>query len=158
MSMKGIIYTRVSSDEQVKGTSLEFQEDLCRKYCEQRDIEVVELFREEGESAKDLSLNNRKKFLAALEFCRKREGQIHAFVVLRVDRFARNTEDHFAIRKILLDYGTSLHSVTEPIGNKPVEKFVETMLAASAEFDNAIRKQRCSSGMSSKINQGIWPW
>jgi site-specific DNA recombinase len=158
MSMKGIIYTRVSSDEQVKGTSLEFQEDLCRKYCEQRDIEIVEVFREEGESAKDLSLNNRKKFLAALEFCRKRKTQINAFIVLRVDRFARNTEDHFAVRKILLDYGTTLHSVTEPIGNKPAEKFIETVLAGAAEYDNAIRKQRCSDGMSQKINQGLYPW
>ena len=156
--MKGIIYTRVSSDEQVKGTSLEFQEDLCRRYCTERDIEVIEVFREEGESAKDLSLNNRKKFLAALEFCRKRKKQINAFIVLRVDRFARNTEDHFAVRKILMDYGTSLHSVTEPIGNKPAEKFIETVLAGAAEYDNAIRKQRCSDGMSQKINQGLYPW
>ena len=156
--MNGIIYTRVSSDEQVKGTSLEFQEELCKKYCAERNIDVVEVFREEGESAKDLSLNNRKKFLAALEFCRKRKGQIHAFIVLRVDRFARNTEDHFAVRKILVEYGTTLHSVTEPIGNKPAEKFIETVLAGAAEYDNAIRKQRCSDGMSQKINQGLYPW
>ncbi|MFH2069121.1 MAG: recombinase family protein [Candidatus Omnitrophota bacterium] len=156
--MKGIIYTRVSSEEQVKGTSLEFQEDLCRKYCEQRNVEIAAVFREEGETAKDLSLNNRKKFLEALEFCRKNKGQIQVFVVLRVDRFARNTEDHFAVRKILLDYGTTLHSVTEPIGNKPAEKFIETVLAGAAEYDNAIRKQRCSDGMLARINQGIYPW
>ena len=156
--MKGVIYTRVSSDEQVKGTSLEFQEDLCRKYCEQKGIEIVQVFREEGETAKDLSLNNRKKFLGALEFCRKNKNQIQAFIVLRVDRFARNTEDHFAVRKILLNYGTSLHSVTEPIGNKPAEKFVETVLAGAAEYDNAIRKQRASDGMHARINQGIFPW
>lgn len=156
--MKGIIYTRVSSDEQVNGTSLEFQEDLCRKYCEQKGIEIVEVFREEGESAKDLSLNNRKKFLGALEFCRKNKNQIEAFIVLRVDRFARNTEDHFAVRKILHDYGTSLHSVTEPIGDKPAEKFIETVLAGAAEYDNAIRKQRCTDGMVARINQGIYPY
>ena len=156
--MKSVIYTRVSSDEQVKGTSLEFQEDLCRKYCEQKGLETVALFREEGETAKDLSLNNRKKFLEALEFCRKNKNQIQAFVVLRVDRFARNTEDHFAVRKILLDYGTTLHSVTEPIGNKPAEKFIETVLAGAAEYDNAIRKQRSSDGMLARINQGIYPW
>ncbi len=156
--MKGIIYTRVSSDEQVKGTSLEFQEELCRKYCEQKDIEIVEVFREAGESAKDLSLNNRKKFLGALEFCRKNKNQIDAFIVLRVDRFARNTEDHFAVRKILHAYGTSLHSVTEPIGNKPAEKFIETVLAGAAEYDNAIRKQRCSDGLLARINQGIYPF
>lgn len=156
--MKGIIYTRVSTDEQVKGTSLEFQEELCRNYCEQKGIEIVALFREEGETAKDLSLHNRKMFLEALEFCRKNKNQIQAFIVLRVDRFARNTEDHFAIRRILLDYETTLHSVTEPIGNKPAEKFIETVLAGAAEYDNAIRKQRSSDGMIAKINQGIYPW
>lgn len=156
--MQGVIYIRVSSDEQVKGTSLEHQEELCRSYCAQRGIDVVTIFKEEGESAKDLSLNNRKQFLSALEFCRKRKKQIQAFVVLRVDRFARNTEDHFAVRKILLDYGTTLHSVTEPIGNKPAEKFIETVLAGAAEYDNAIRKQRCTDGLSQRFNQGIYPF
>jgi site-specific DNA recombinase len=155
---KGIIYKRVSDREQVDGTSLEFQEQECRRYCERNGIDVVSVFTEEGESAKDLSLQNRQAFLHALEYCRKHKGEIAAFVVLRVDRFARNTEDHFAVRKILLDYGTTLHSVTESIGNKPSEKFFETMLAAAAEYDNGIRKQRCSDGMSSKVNQGIWPW
>ncbi|MDP3763593.1 MAG: recombinase family protein, partial [bacterium] len=99
--MKAVIYTRVSSDEQVKGTSLEHQEELCQKYCKEKGLEIVSVFEEQGESAKDLSLNNRKKFLEALEFCRKNKDKVQAFVVLRVDRFARNADDHFAIRKIL---------------------------------------------------------
>ena len=147
---QGVIYIRVSDNQQIDGTSLEFQETECRRYCERNNIDVVEVFREEGESAKDLSLNNRREFLRALEYCRKHKGKLDAFVVLRVDRFARNTEDHFAIRKILLDYGVTLYSVTEPIGSKPAEKFIETVLAGAAEYDNAIRKQRCSDGMSSK--------
>lgn len=153
-----VIYIRVSSDEQVDGTSLEFQESECRKYCERKGYAVVEVFREEGQSAKDLSLNNRKEFLRAIEFCRKNKNRVHAFVVLRVNRFARNTEDHFIIRKKLITYGTTLHSVTEPIGNKPIEKLVETVAAASSDYENAIRKQQCADGMSEKINQGIYPW
>jgi site-specific DNA recombinase len=155
--MKGVIYTRVSSDEQVEGTSLKSQDELCRKYCEQKGITVAAAFREEGESAKDLSLNNRSQFLAALEYCRVHKD-VDAFVVYKVDRFARNTEDHFAVRRILVGYGTSLHSVTEPIGNKPAEKFVETVLAGAAEYDNAIRRQRCTDGMLSRMRQGIWPF
>lgn len=154
--MKGVIYTRVSSEEQIEGTSLGSQEELCRRYCEQRGIEVAAVFREEGETAKDLSLNNRSQFLAALEFCRKAKD-VGGFVVYRVDRFARNTEDHFAVRRILSISGTSLYSVTEPIGNKPAEKFIETVLAGAAEYDNAIRKQRCVDGMIARIKQGIWP-
>ncbi len=155
---KAIIYIRVSDPNQISGTSLEFQEDECRKYCQRKGLEVVAVFQEKGETAKDLSLNNRQEFLRALEFCRKNKGRVHAFVVLRVDRFARNTEDHFAVRKILLDYGVTLHSVTETIGNNPAEKFIETVLAGAAEYDNAIRKQRCIDGMVTKLHQGIYPW
>ena len=153
--MKGIIYVRVSSDEQVKGTSLDDQEIRCRKYCDENKIEPVRIFREEGASAKTAE---RKVLLEALEFCRKHRGEIGAFVVWKVDRFARNTEDHFGVRKLLIDYGTKLHSVTEPIGNDPAEKLFEVMLAGFAEFDNAIRKQRCSNGMLARLKQGIWPW
>lgn len=153
--MKGIIYTRVSSDEQIKGTSLDFQEEICRNYCKDRGIEVLAVFREEGASAKSA---DRKEFLRAIELCRKNKGKIEAFVVAKVDRFARNTEDHFYVRKTLLDYGVTLHSVTEPIGNNPTEKFIETVLAGSAEFDNAVRRQRCVDGMSERINSGIFPW
>jgi site-specific DNA recombinase len=155
---KAIIYVRVSDSNQVDGTSLEFQEEECRKFCQRKGMEVVEVFREEGESAKDLSLHNREVFMRALEFCRKNKGQVQAFVVLRVDRFARNTEDHFAVRKILMDYGVTLHSVTETIGNSPAEKFIETVLAGAAEYDNAIRKKRCVDGMAAKLRQGIYPW
>ena len=153
--MKGIIYTRVSSDEQVKGTSLDDQDLKCRQYCAEKGIEVVKIFREEGASAKSA---DRKIFLEAINFCAKQKGEIQAFVVLRVDRFARNTEDHFSVRKILADYKVTLHSVTEPIGNNPIEKFMETLLAASAEFDNSVRAKRCSDGMIARMREGLWPW
>jgi len=151
--MKGIIYVRVSSDEQVKGTSLDFQEENCKKYCNDKGIEILKIFREEGASAKSSA---RKEFLRAIEYCRK--NKIDVFVVHKVDRFARNTEDHFAVKGILLGFGTTLHSVTEPIGESPSEKLLETILAGFADFDNAIRKQRCSDGMSEKINKGLFPW
>jgi site-specific DNA recombinase len=152
--MNGIIYTRVSSDEQVKGTSLDSQEKACRNYCKNKGIKVSEVFREEGVSAKTAE---RKELLRAINYCQKNKGKVDAFVVHKVDRFARNTEDHFYVRKKLADYGVTLHSVSETIGNNPVEKLMETMLAGVAEFDNAIRRQRCSDGMSARFNQGIYP-
>lgn len=150
-----IIYIRVSGDEQVKGTSLDDQEARCRRYCEEQGYEVLAVFREEGESAKSA---DRKEFLKAIEFCRKNKGMVDAFIVWKVDRFARNREDHVLIRKTLSEYGTLLRSVTEPIGDSPTEKLMETMLAGFAEFDNDIRAQRCAGGMQARLLQGIWPW
>ena len=149
---KGIIYVRVSSGEQVAGTSLGNQRRLCEEYCKQNEITVSKVFTEEGASAKS---TEREEFLKAIEYCRK--NNIDAFVVYKVDRFARNTEDHFGVRATLMKYGTNLLSVTEPIGDDPTGKLFETMLAGFADFDNAIRKQRCSDGMSDKLNEGIYP-
>ena len=151
----GIIYVRVSSSDQVEGTSLDDQVTRCQKYCDENGIDIVATFREEGVSAKSA---DRKKLLEAIEFCRKNKGSVQAFVVYKVDRFARNIQDHVAVKKTLIGYGTSLISVSEPIGNNPTEKLMETMLAGFAEFDNDIRKIRCSDGMLARLKQGIWPW
>jgi site-specific DNA recombinase len=150
---QGIIYVRVSSGEQVAGTSLATQEKMCRDFCAQRDIIVAKVFKDEGASAKS---SEREEFLKAIEYSRKKN--IDLFIVYKVDRFARNTEDHFLVRGQLAKYGTHLLSVTEPIGDDPTGKLFETMLAGFADFDNAIRKQRCSGGMSAKIDEGIYPW
>ena len=49
-------------------------------------------------------------------------------------------------------------SVTEPISQDPQGKLMETLLAGFAEFENEVRKQRCTSGMQSRLQEGIWCW
>jgi site-specific DNA recombinase len=148
-----IVYVRVSSKEQLDGTSLTEQERLCKEYCERSNLEVVRMFIEEGESAKSA---NRPAFLEAIEFCRK--NKISAFVVWKLDRFARNTTDHYAVREKLVRHGTRLHSVTEPVNDEATGKVMEAILAAISEFDNDIRSQRCKGGMMGRIRSGIYPY
>ncbi len=154
MSTKGIIYCRVSSHEQVQGTSLDNQKEACLAYAENRGIEVKSIFIERGESA---TAANRTEFIKALDYCSKNKD-IEAFIVWKIDRFARNTTDHFAVRAKLVQYGTSLHSVTEHINDDPQGKLMEALLAGFAEFENDMRKQRCTAGMRSRLRSGIWCW
>lgn len=155
-TMKGIIYCRVSSLEQVNGTSLENQREVCSKYATDKSIEVTEVFVEKGESA---TAATRTELLRALDYCRKHKHQIAAFIVWKVDRFARNTTDHYGLQAELLKYGTRLYSATEAIINEgPLGKMAEAMLAGYAQFENDMRKQRCEGGMQRKIADGIWPW
>lgn len=153
MSTTGVLYIRVSSDEQVKGTSLDEQLDACHKYCKENNIKVLGVFREEGASAKSAE---REQFLDAIEFCRKH--RVNAFVVWKTDRFARNLQDHYAVKSTLVKYGTKLYSVTEKFTDDPTGKLLEGMMVVIAEFDNDIRRQRCSGGMLGRIKKGIWPW
>jgi site-specific DNA recombinase len=154
--MRGIIYCRVSSIDQVAGTSLENQREACLAYAREKDIEVSQLFIERGESA---TAATRTELIKALDYCRKHRRETAAFIVWKLDRFARNTTDHYALQAELAKYGTRLHSVTEPIINEgPLGRMAEAMLAGYAQFENDIRKQRCEAGMQRKIAEGIWPW
>lgn len=150
-----VIYCRVSSAEQVQGTSLTMQERLCREYADREDLKILNVYIEEGESAKT---TDRKEFQKALAFCGLKKQKVNYFIVHKIDRFARNQVDHFATQAVLKKYGTELRSVSEPISNDPVGKAMEGMLAVFAEFDNNVRSARSKSGMIEKVKRGEWVW
>lgn len=152
---KGIIYCRVSSAEQVEGTSLKMQEKLCMEYAEKEGIEIVGIFIEEGESAKTV---NRTQFQKALVMCSLKKPQVDYFIVHKLDRFARNQDDHFAAVTLLRKYGTLLRSVSEPVDESPLGRMIGGVLAATAEFDNSIRSWRSKNGMIEKVKRGEWVW
>ena len=152
---RGIIYCRVSSKEQVEGTSLDSQERLCREYAERQDIEILKMYVEEGESAKTA---DRAEFKKALAFCANKKNNVNYFIVHKLDRFSRKQENHLTIRSILHLGGVELRSVTEPIDETPVGKVMEGVLTAFAEFDNNVRSERSQGGMLERVKEGIWCW
>ncbi len=153
--MKGLIYCRVSSKEQIEGTSLDSQQAACREYAQSKNIEVLKVFVEQGESAK---FADRTQLLELVEFCRKNKGSVNVLLVWKVDRFARNVADHFSVKATLGKYGVRIVSVTEPIDPNPEGKLMETILAGFAEFDNNVRAMRSVQGMRRKLQDGIFPW
>lgn len=153
--MNAVIYCRVSSKEQVDGTSLESQELACREYAARNSLAVARVFVERGESAK---YADRTQLLELLAFCGKRDNGVRALLVWKVDRLARNVGDHFNIKASLVKVGVRVVSVTEPIDAKPEGKLLETILAGFAQFDNDIRAARTVQGMRRKIQEGIFPW
>lgn len=149
---KAVLYIRVSSEEQVRGTSLATQEVECRAWCERNGFSVVSVERDEGESAKTA---DRPGLIAAVSRCR---AGIDALVVHKLDRLARNTTDGLAIRAELRRAGCSLISATEAAGDDPVGEMVSTVLMAVAQFDNQVRAVRCKSGMTATALAGGWVW
>lgn len=150
---KAVIYLRVSTEEQVDNFSLDTQEEICRKECERRGFEVIEVFREEGRSAK--SISGRPVLINLLEYCRKNKNQLQAVFVYRLDRISRITADYLAIRKKLAENGVNIISSTEPTGDSPTEKLVETILAGFAQLDNDIRSERAKNGLRARFLSGL---
>ena len=155
INMNAIIYCRVSSREQVDGTSLESQEASCRDYAHIKGMRVLRVFVEQGESA---NFADRTQLLNVIDFCRENKGTVGVLLIWKIDRFARNVADHYSVKTTLLKYGVRVASVTEPIDSDPTGKLMEGVLASVAQFDNDVRAMRTVQGMRRRLQEGIFPW
>lgn len=152
INRRAVIYTRVSSREQVdEGNSLTTQERLCRDYASKNGFTVVELFEEQGESAKTAL---RSELQRMLDFCTKKKNGISTVLTYRLDRVARNTDDYSYIRLLLKRYGVEIKSITEYFENTPAGRFMENIIVNVSQFDNDVRAERTKSGMEEAVREG----
>lgn len=134
-------YARVSS----AGQSLEVQEDFLRAAgCEK-------LF---SEKQSGTSMQSREALTAALEYVR--EGD--TFVVTRLDRLARSVIDLHKLIELLTTKNCGLR-VTQQAGvdtTTSTGKLTLAVLAAVAEFETEIRKERQRDGIAKAKTRGIY--
>ncbi len=150
---RAVVYIRVSSEEQVDNFSLETQERICLQEAERKGLEVAQIFREEGRSAKNIT--GRPALLEMLAYFKKNKRTTDALIVYRLDRLSRSTSDYLAIRRILAECQITLISTSEPTGNSPTEKFIETMLASFAQMDNDVKSERTKNGLRARFLAGL---
>ncbi|MHB8071454.1 MAG: recombinase family protein [Candidatus Cryosericum sp.] len=152
---RAVIYTRVSSKDQVDGFSLETQERICCEYADRHDYDISRVFVERGESAKTADrteLQNMMRYIAA------NSKSLDAVIVYKLDRLDRNTVDHAQLKLVFIRCGLRLISATESFDDTPVGKLIENQLAGIAQFDNDIRGERCRNGMIAAAGVGRYVW
>ena len=153
MRRSALVYVRVSSQRQVENFSLGVQEQACRAYCRTQGWQVARVFREEGESAKSA---DRTQLSALLDYCREHKTTIAAVVVHSLSRWSRDTRDHFALTGLLLKWGMTLRSATEPISDEPEGELMEAVIAGVAKYENRQRARRTTGGMRKALEDGRW--
>lgn len=151
---KGLIYSRVSTEDQAKeGQSIEAQIRLCSSYAKDNNIQVTDIFRDEGKSA---STTNRPGLKAMLEKATNDSG-IECILVMDTDRIARNTLDHLSIKALIKKHNVQLISVSQPmIDDSPEGNFIDTVLASANALQSQITGRKTSKVMEQKIKAGWW--
>jgi DNA invertase Pin-like site-specific DNA recombinase len=151
--VKAVIYLRVSTKEQAEeGYSIPAQAGACRRFIADRGWELADEYIDRGESARTADRPQLQAMLARLA----EDPGIEALVVHKLDRLARNLEDHAAVRAALRKAGVQLHSVTESLEDSASGKLVEGILASIAEFYSANLGQEIRKGLDQKAAQGGW--
>jgi site-specific DNA recombinase len=152
----GLIYSRVSTDEQAKeGQSIDAQIKLCSVFIEQNGYTLAPdgIYKDEGKSG---SNTNRPGLQALLQRVLD-DKTIQAVFVLDTDRLARNTLDHLSIKTIFKKHEVKLVSISQPmIDDSPEGNFIDVVLAGANALQSQITGRKTSKVMEQKIKAGWW--
>jgi site-specific DNA recombinase len=151
---RAAIYVRVSSRQQLDGTSLEDQERICRQFATDRGFDVRMVYRDEAKSAYSDELQKRPAFSQMLNAAAVR--RFDAVIVYKLDRFARKARIYHNAKHELEKVGVTLFSATEPAEETAAGRLSSGMLAEFAEFYSRQLSERVKLSLASRAASGRW--
>lgn len=149
---RAAIYVRVSTDKQAeKGLSLEAQDRACRKLGQELGYEV-EVFRDEGFSAKNLKRPALQLMLEAI-----RAKRFAAVIVTTLDRLSRDTIDTLTLRREWSKMGIKFHAVGESTDDvaTPDGELTLTMKAALSDAERKRISAKTRFLMAERRREGV---
>src|SRR5262245_41427496 len=153
--VRAAIYERVSSEEQVEGYSLEAQDRAGRLYCEAHSWEIIDVYRDEGKSARTDDLARRPAFQRLLADAEA--GRFDAIVVHKLDRFSRNLRVTLETLERLQSWGVGFVSISEQMDfTTPIGKVVLATLAAFAQYYSDNLSLETKKGKAERKAQGLY--
>lgn len=148
-----VIWTRVSTKEQADNNlSLETQEKVCQDYAKRNGFEVDRVMGQKNESAK----TEGKGYQEMITYVANHK-RVNVILVYSYDRFSRAGAEAIMTKAYLKSKGISVISATQPIDNDTeVGELMENMLFLFNQFENNLRKGKCTAGMIECLENGKW--
>ncbi len=158
MDKRGVIWARVSSEEQKGGYSLDAQERLLKDFAKNKGIEVVKggIFRVAEQAS---TAAKRKEFQRMLALIQKEH--IPFLVAEKTDRIVRNLADPAALND-LMNKGLTVHLVRESLDmdkdSPPHVGLTFGIMCAVAAYIAKLIGREARKGMKEKAEQGGLPY
>jgi site-specific DNA recombinase len=151
-SIRVATYARVSTQEQVEGTSMEFQDAQLTGYCALQNWTIINAYTDPGFSGKNGDRPGLERLLADAKI-----GLFDKVLVFKLDRLARNLRLLLEIEQKLRSYGISLISVKEAIDtSSSTGKMMFQMFGMVAEWEREAIIERTSNGKLQRFKEGCW--
>lgn len=150
--LKAAGYIRVSSAGQIENESLTTQRQAIEDYCKKNGVQLTNIYADEGISGG--SIKDRHQLLRAIRDAK--HGKFDELVIRDLSRFGRNARELLENHEQLEKHEIKLKSIKEGMNfGTPVGKAMLTMLAAIAELESNIIKERMTDNRIAKALRGI---
>ena len=152
-----IIYCRVSSDEQKKGSSLEVQEERLVRECERMGYNIIDIPHWEDESGKTFA--KRPIITNILKYIKTHSNEVDMLLCLRWNRFSRKlSQATNKIDELREKYDVEVNTIEEPINYDAALWTTQIgMYLGQAESDNLTRSKGTKDGIHGTLEKGKWP-
>lgn len=149
-----VVYTRVSTEMQVDGYSLEAQLKDMKDYCKKNEYTILKQYEEAGHSGKNIS--GRPVFKQMMSDIEK--GLKYDYVLVwKLSRFGRNACDIFNSLEELQRNDVNLICIKENIDSSTSSgKMMLQMLGVFAEVERDNISDATMNGRLEKARQGKW--
>ena len=135
------LYTRVSTEMQVDGFSLEAQKERLHREADYKGMKVVGEYSDEGKSGKNIK--GRPAFRQMLDDIQSGKDSVDYVLVFKLSRFGRNTADILNSLQFMEDYGVHLLCVEDGIDSAGAAgKLMVSVLAAGQRLSVRTSKNR----------------
>jgi DNA invertase Pin-like site-specific DNA recombinase len=152
---RAALYVRVSSEEQIEGYSLEAQDRAGRLYCDAHGWQIIDVYRDEGRSARTDDLARRPAFQQLLADAGA--GHFDVIVVHKLDRFSRNLRVTLETLERLQTWDVGFVSISEQMDfTTPIGKVVLATLAAFAQYYSDNLSLETKKGKAERKAQGLY--
>lgn len=152
---KVYVYTRVSTEMQVEGFSLDGQLAEIEAFCARNDYQIVGRYSDKGKSGKTIAM--RDDFKRMLQDIELEKDHIDFVIVYKLSRFGRSLADTITSLQILTDHGVALRTVDGSINTSDtMGRLITSILAAVAEMEVENINEQTFLGRQQKAREGKW--
>lgn len=152
---KVALYIRVSHEEQVlHGYSLDAQREALIEYAEKHDMEVVDIYVDEGKSARK-ELKKRTEIFRLIEDVEKGDKGIETILFIKIDRWFRNVADYHYVQRILEKHDVTWKAIQEDYDTTTSDGRMKVNIMITVAENEADRtSERIKFVNESKIKKG----
>jgi site-specific DNA recombinase len=145
---RALIYSRVSTDEQARGYSLQTQRESCQRYCDERGYTALANF-DDAHSGTEIDRPGLNALIDATK-----ELRPDVIVLHDVDRLGREIIVQAIAERDLSRYGARIEYVLGGGSGSPDQELLKFMKQGIAVYENRQRVERSKRGKDARVRAG----